>query len=76
MGTVVSYFNGSAFDSQATHAMGEAFDLACSNMRIGGQPEVVREIMAARIIQAARSGERDPNRLAAKAMDAVGIHVP
>ena len=76
MGTVVSYFNGSVFDSQATHAMGEAFDLACANMRIGGQPEVVREIMASRIIQAAKNGERDPYRLAAKAMDAVGLHMP
>ena len=76
MGSVVSYFDGSVFDPQATHVMGEAFDLACANMRICGQPEVVREIMASRIIQAAKSGERDPYRLAAKAMDAVGIHLP
>jgi len=75
MGSVVSYFNGSVFDPQATHAMGEAFDLACSNIGTGGQPEIVKEIMAARIIQAATNGERDPHRLAAKAMDSVGLHL-
>jgi hypothetical protein len=31
--------------------------------------------MAARIIQAARNGERDPYRLAAKEMGAVGVHL-
>jgi hypothetical protein len=76
MGTAVSYFNGSVFDPQATRAMGEAFDLACQTMRIGAQSEVVKEIMAARIIQAAKSGEFDPHRLAAKAMDAIGVHLP
>jgi hypothetical protein len=76
MGSVEQYFNGSVFDPQATHAMGEAFDLACQDMGIGGQPAVVKEIMAARIVQAARNGERDPHRLAANAMQAVGLHLP
>ena len=71
-----NYFSDTRFDPQETHAMGEAFDLACQKLRIGGQPEVVKEIIAKRIIQAAKNGERDPYRLAAKAMDAVGIHLP
>ena len=67
------YLGDGTFDPQATQAMGEAFELACQDLRIGGQPAVVKEIMASRIIQAARNGERDPRRLAAKAMGAVGV---
>jgi len=47
-----------AFEPEATAAMSTAFDAACE-----GQPEVVREVIAARIIAAARFGERDPVRL-------------
>jgi hypothetical protein len=70
------YFPDEGFDASATEAMGRGFELACESLRIGGQPAVVKEIMATRIIQAARNGERDPHRLAAKAMDAVGMHLP
>ena len=75
MSSVDQIFRDAAFDGNATTAMGQAFDLACQSMRISGQPESVKEVMALRIIQAARSGERDPRRLAAKAMDALGIHL-
>jgi hypothetical protein len=75
MSSVDQIFTAAAFDANATTVMGKAFDLACQNMGISRQPESVKEVMALRIIQAARSGERDPLRLAAKAMDAVGIHL-
>jgi hypothetical protein len=66
------FFNGT-FDPQATHAMGEAFELVCKDMRGGGQPAAVKEIVATRILQAAQSGERDPHRLAAQVMETIGI---
>jgi hypothetical protein len=43
--------------------MGEAFDAACAGLQDGGQPDLVREIIAKRIIEAAKKGERDPVRL-------------
>jgi hypothetical protein len=76
MGVVIPFFEDNAFDPQTTSAMGQAFELACQSLRIGGQPEIVKEVMAKRIIQAAQNGERDPHRLAVKAMDAVGLHLP
>jgi hypothetical protein len=51
------------FDDADTRVMGEAFDAACEEVRHTGQPPLVREVMAKRIIDAARSGERDVNRL-------------
>jgi hypothetical protein len=48
------------FDDAATSAMGEAFDRACKSLRNFGSACTVREIIAKRIIDAAKNGERDP----------------
>ena|SRR5215470_5182106 len=55
------------FDPEAIAAMSEAFEAACAVLQDAGQPEVVREIIAKRIIAAATIGERDPLRLQAAA---------
>jgi hypothetical protein len=52
-----------AFGPEAIAAMSEAFDAACKELGDTGQPEVAREVIAGRIIAAARFGERDPVRL-------------
>ena len=57
-----------AFEPEATAAMGEAFDAACKALDDTGQPQIVREIIAQRIIEAASRGERDPVRLAEVAL--------
>ena len=74
MGIIVPFFQGSGFDPETTKAMGEAFDAACKALQDPEQPELVKEIMAKRIIEAAKNGERDPHRLCAKALDALGVN--
>jgi hypothetical protein len=51
------------FDPEALAAMVEAFDAAYKALDDPGQPKIVLEVIAQRIIEAARSGERDPDRL-------------
>jgi hypothetical protein len=51
------------FDDEATHIMGEAFDAACQELHDKGQPTIVYEVIAKRILAAARKGERDAERL-------------
>ena len=51
------------FDEEAGLAIGAAFDAACKALQDRGQPPIVRDVIASRIIDAARSGERDPDRL-------------
>ena len=46
--------------------MGEAFDLACKLDK--GQAVVVRDIIARRIVEVAKKGERDPVRLCEAAL--------
>ncbi len=52
-----------AFDLVAVAAMSEAFDAACNAIQHTNQPGGTREIIAGRIIAAARLGERDLARL-------------
>ena len=55
------------FDDAATLAMGEAFDNACKSLRNFGS--AVPEIIADLIIEAAKTGERDPARLYEQALN-------
>jgi hypothetical protein len=52
-----------AFEPEAIAEMGEALDAACEELGDAGRPDAVREILAVRIIAAARFGECDPVRL-------------
>ena len=65
-------FPSAVFDANATCAMGEAFDRACYTLHDLGQPDLIREIIARRIIEVACDGERDPNELCAQALKALG----
>ena len=52
-----------AFDPEELAAMSEAFEAACEQLGDIGQPEVAHEVIATRILAAAKLGERDPLRL-------------
>jgi hypothetical protein len=51
------------FDDKAVRAMGAAFDQACHSFRNFAHFDRVRELIAKRIIEAAKNGERDPIRI-------------
>ena len=61
------------FDDTATLAMGEAFDCACVSLHRFGSLITARELIAKRIIHAAKNGERDPARLHEQALVPFGI---
>jgi hypothetical protein len=64
---------GGVFDDGVTKIMGQAFDGACKELHDTGQPEIVYEVIAKRIIDAARNGERDLVRLRNAGLAALGI---
>jgi hypothetical protein len=73
MGSILPFTRDkSDFDDEATRLMGEAMDAACEGLRDTGQPALVREIIAKRIIEAAKKGECDPARLRAAGLAALG----
>jgi hypothetical protein len=60
-----------AFDPETIQLMTKAYQTACK--RAGSaQSELVNEVIAKRIIEAVRQGQRDPGKLAAYALEALG----
>jgi hypothetical protein len=65
------FHQGAVFDPAATHLMGEAFDCACRSLPVSRDLDVLRTMIARRIIELARGGERDPERLCERAIEAL-----
>jgi hypothetical protein len=72
MGTILDLFNQAASDPEMVKTLCEAYEKACKSLHDTGQPEIVNEIIAQRIIALAQKGERDPDRLCAGALTALG----
>ena len=62
-----------AFGPEATRAMGEAFEAACKELHDANRTELVRKLIARRIIAAARSGELDAVRLRTAALSRISV---
>jgi len=66
------YSSTGDFDDETTRRMGEAFDAARAALHDQARPEIVYGIIAKRIIEAAKKGERDPIRLRDAGLAALG----
>ena len=73
MGQVVELFHEAAFDAEAVEVLCAAFDKARKSLHDRGQPQLVQEVIARRIIACAKQGERDPDRLCEEALSALGL---
>ena len=58
------------FNPEGITVIGKAYDMAIEALHDVGQPEVVREVIAKRIIEAAKRGEHEPAALCAVALSA------
>lgn len=72
MSKVVPLFQRTDFDPEMIATLALAYERARKSLHDKGQPELVQEIIAARIIAAAKSGERDPDKLCERALVALG----
>jgi len=61
-------FQNLSLDPAEMVAVNEAYDLACRTLQNIGQLEVDREIVARRILQAVKTGERNANELCERAI--------
>jgi hypothetical protein len=61
-----------AFDPETIATMSEVLDIACEKVGDTDRPEVTREVLAGRIIAAAKLGEREPARLLEAALRGSG----
>jgi hypothetical protein len=75
MGTVIELFRNAAFDPEAVRILCAAFEQARQSLHEKGQPSLVQEVIARRIIAVAERGERDPDELCRQALASLGIDV-
>jgi hypothetical protein len=61
--------DGFKFDPEAKRIMGIAFEMTCASLKYANQPDVAHEAVANRIIELAKNGMRDPDRLCERVMD-------
>ena len=74
MATAGPVLQVAVFDPAATHIMGQAFDCACRSLHnIGQLNNAVKEVIAKRIVELARDGERDPNKLCEHSLQTLGF---
>jgi hypothetical protein len=72
MGNILHLFKSSAFDPETVKTLCEAYDKCSKALHDAGQPEIVNQVIAERIISLAKQGERDPDRLCEGALAALG----
>ena len=71
MGVSSPMLRGAVFEPETTQAMGVAFERACTELRLTDQSDPLSQLLADRIIELARTGERDPDALCAQALRAL-----
>jgi len=71
--SIEQFLKARVYDPELTRLMQSAYEKARAALHDKGQPAVVEEIIAKRIVDIASTGERDPERLASKALEALGV---
>jgi hypothetical protein len=69
----VPQFSQASSDPRLVGVMGTAYAKACRMLHDKGQPAVVQEVMAGRIIEIVKTGERDPDRICLRVMADLGL---
>jgi len=70
---LADFISGTAYDSDAIQVMAEAYDSVLKELHDRGQPQIVLEIIAKRIIELAAIGEREPARLCETVLHELGL---
>jgi hypothetical protein len=73
--TIIPFLKDQSFDPELVQVMGRAFDGAAKNLHDRGQPALVRDIIAKRIIDIAKTGERDPDKICERVLRSFGMEL-
>jgi hypothetical protein len=65
---ITIYLEGQKFDPETKRVMGIAFEMTRAALRVSNQDDLAPEIIAKIIVEFARAGERDPERLCDQAL--------
>ena len=57
------HLNGQKFDPETIRVMGLAFETARVALRLADRADLANEVLAQKIVDLAKAGERDPERM-------------
>jgi hypothetical protein len=66
---ITPFLNGARFDPEDKRVLGVAFEMVCIALRIGDSDDGVKQAIATKIIELAKSGERNPDTLCEQALN-------
>ena len=66
---VTKFLEGFKFDPEARRVMSVAFEMTCAALRYTQRPDVAHETVTKRIIELAKNGVRNPDRLCERVLD-------
>ena len=67
--TITKFLDGSKFNPEARRVMSVAFEMTCAALRYTKRPNIAHEAIANRIIELAKNGVRNPDRLCERVLD-------
>ena len=65
------FLNGKGFDQETVRILGVAFEQTCIALRIGDCNDDVRQVIANKIIEFAKTGEHNPDILCERALKGI-----
>jgi hypothetical protein len=68
------FLNGEQFDQETARILGLAFEQACLALHIGDCADDVRQAIANKVIEIAKTGERNPDLLCECALNEIRQH--
>ncbi len=68
---ITPFFDSFKFDPEAKRIMGVAFEMTCAALKYTNRPNVAHGAVANRIIELAKNGVLDPDRLCERVLDDV-----
>ena len=68
---IAQFLNDRRFDIETKRIMGLAFEMMCVAFRLADRSDPVTNIIAERIIEIAQDGERNPDLLCERALNAL-----
>jgi tartrate dehydratase beta subunit/fumarate hydratase class I family protein len=71
--TIVPLLRDSAFEPDDIKVMSAALDEVCDTLHLTDRAKAAREVIAERIIELARRGERSPTRLRDRVLKETGL---
>ena len=74
---MLKMLEGTAYDSDTIAVISEAYETARRDLGLTDRTDLITDTLARKIIEVARTGERDPDRIRQRALDRLGdIIVP